>query len=84
MYTGNKENKNFTSEQEPSSQHYIQPLERMIQSIRNHFTRTIIEKADRRHIERHLQWGPGDMCMCANLEGKYHDKRIAFDKLHGW
>lgn len=84
MYTGNKENKNFTSEQEPSSQHYIQPLERMIQSIRNHFTRTIIEKADRRHIERHLQWGLGDMCMCANLEVNTMISALPFDKLHGW
>lgn len=78
-----KKNKNFTSELQPSSQHYIQPLERMIQSLRNHFTRTIIEKADRQHTEQHLQCG-GDMCMCANLEGKYQDKSMfaLFDKLH--
>lgn len=84
-YIGDKKNnKNFTSELEPLSQHYIQPLERMIQSIRNHFTRTIIEKADRQHTEQHLQCR-GDMCMCANLEGKYQDKSMfaPFHKLHG-
>lgn len=61
-----KKNKNFTSELEPSSQHYIQPLERMIQSIRNHFTRTIIEKADRQHTEQHLQCGV--ICACVQTQ----------------